>query len=71
MEFSHSVGIHSSIFTLPEGGSEMSLNEFAGRAMRVPSNHPLAPPDGSFLAVDPPGGRVKCLPTPNLGTNHK
>ncbi len=46
-------------FTLPLGGSETSLGEFPGRAVGTPIEPPSTLPEGSFLAFDPPRGRVK------------
>jgi Leucine-rich repeat (LRR) protein len=46
-------------FTLPQGGSETSLGEFPGRAVGTPIEPPSTLPEGSFLAFDPPSGRVK------------
>ena len=43
----------------PQGGSETSVSEFPGRVVCTPIKLPATLPEGSFLAFDPPGGRVK------------
>src|SRR5512141_2980448 len=45
-------------YTLPRGGSEMSVSEFPGRVVGRLTEPPFALPEGSFLAFDPPSGRV-------------
>ena len=39
----------------------MSLGEFPGRVVGTPIEPPSALPEGSFLAFDPPKGRVKSI----------
>ena len=48
-------------FTLPSGGSETSVSEVPGRVVGIPIELPSALPEGSFLAFDPPRGRVKSV----------
>ncbi len=49
-------------FTLPPpGGSEMSVSELPGRVVGTPIETPPTLPEGSFLAFDPPRGRVKSI----------
>ncbi len=49
-------------FTLPPpGGSETSVSEFPGRVVGTPIETPPPLPEGSFLAFDPPRGRVKSI----------
>ncbi len=39
----------------------MSVSEFPGRLVGTPIEPPSALPEGSFLAFDPPGRRVKFI----------
>ena len=41
------------------GGSETSVSEFPGRVVGIPTEPLSTLPEGSFLAFDPPRGRVK------------
>jgi len=43
----------------PPGGSETSVSEFPGRVVGTPRELPTALPERSYLAFDPPAGRVK------------
>ncbi len=39
----------------------MSVSEFPGRLVGTPIEPPSALPEGSYLAFDPPGRRVKFI----------